>query len=255
MPNRLLKDSIKRSDEIDSLSWFQEVCFYRLMVTVDDNGCYYANPQILKSDLFPTKDDLTKAAIAEALDKLESVGLIRRYEVEGKSYLFLCTWAEHQRIRNKTKHFPDPPETSCGESRRIAANCGELPQNAALIQESKNPRIQESNTDSSEPPEATHEPEPAEPAVYQIILNDKSYFGVTRAMIDEFQALYPAVDVEQEIRNMIGWSSSNPTKRKTLKGIRRFINNWLAREQDSGRGKGPQKQNPIVDFTQYASEG
>ena len=32
MPNRIIKESICRSEEIDSLSWFEEVLFYRLIV-------------------------------------------------------------------------------------------------------------------------------------------------------------------------------------------------------------------------------
>ena len=150
MPNRVIKDSIKRSSEIGSLTWFQEVCFYRLMVTVDDNGCYLGNPQILKSDLFPLVEDLTKKAVAEALDQLEASGLIERYEVDGKEYLHMKTWEKHQRIRNKTNHYPLPPQlaANCGESRRVVASCGEPPRDAAnrgdSRPESKNPRILES---------------------------------------------------------------------------------------------------------------
>ena len=40
MPNRIIKESICRSEEIDSLSWFEEVLFYRLIVTCDDFGRY-----------------------------------------------------------------------------------------------------------------------------------------------------------------------------------------------------------------------
>ena len=110
MPNRLIKDSIKHSAEIDSLSWFQEVCFYRLMVTVDDYGCYYADPQIIKSDLFPTKESLTKSAVSEALDRLENVGLIERYESGGRWYLHLRSWESHQQIRATKRKFPKPDD-------------------------------------------------------------------------------------------------------------------------------------------------
>ena len=72
------------------------------------------------------------------------------------------------------------------------------------------------------------------PVVFQLMLNDKSLFDVHKSMIDEYTALYPAVNVEQEFRNMIGWIDSNPNKRKTRTGIRKFINSWLAREQDRG---------------------
>lgn len=54
--------------------------------------------------------------------------------------------------------------------------------------------------------------------------------------IKSWAELYPAVNVEQEIRAMLGWLKANPTKRKTESGIPRFINAWLSREQDSNKG-------------------
>ncbi len=33
---------------------------------------------------------------------------------------------------------------------------------------------------------------------------------------------------------MTGWLDANPTKRKTARGIKRFVNSWLARAQDKG---------------------
>ena len=33
---------------------------------------------------------------------------------------------------------------------------------------------------------------------------------------------------------MRGWSMSNPSKRKTKNGVKRFVNSWLSREQDKG---------------------
>lgn len=77
--------------------------------------------------------------------------------------------------------------------------------------------------------------------VYKIPLNKKNEFHeIYSEDIQSAQELYPAVDVNQEIRKMIGWSESNPRKRKTSRGIKAFINTWLSREQD----KGPRK--PIV---------
>lgn len=61
-------------------------------------------------------------------------------------------------------------------------------------------------------------------------------FEVTFDYMNSLRELYPAVDVEQEIRKMVGWLDSNPNRRKTKRGIKKFITNWLAREQDRGRG-------------------
>jgi hypothetical protein len=45
------------------------------------------------------------------------------------------------------------------------------------------------------------------------------------------------VDVKQQFNVMRSWSLSNPKKRKTNRGIARFVNSWLAREQDKGYRK------------------
>lgn len=53
--------------------------------------------------------------------------------------------------------------------------------------------------------------------------------------VEKYKSLYPAVDIEQEFRKMIGWLDANPAKRKTSRGINKFINGWLCRAQDFAR--------------------
>ena len=67
-----------------------------------------------------------------------------------------------------------------------------------------------------------------------LLLNTGQEYPITQSNITEWTNLYPAVDVMQSLRNMKGWCISNPAKRKTRKGIQRFINNWLASEQNKG---------------------
>ena len=73
-------------------------------------------------------------------------------------------------------------------------------------------------------------------SVLALPLNDGTEYEVQKSMVEEFEGLYPAVDVMQELRNMRGWLLNNPRKRKTKRGINAFINAWLAREQDKGKG-------------------
>lgn len=72
------------------------------------------------------------------------------------------------------------------------------------------------------------------PPAISLILNDKSFFGVTDEDVARWKELYPAVDVMQELRKMAGWCESNTAKRKTRRGIKVFITSWLARAQDKG---------------------
>lgn len=108
MPNRIIKESICRSDSIDSLSWFEEVLFYRLIVVCDDYGRFDGRPAVVKGSCFPLKDDITKKQIADALEKLSTAGLVRGYEVRGKSFLQLTAWEKHQQIRAKNSKYPAP---------------------------------------------------------------------------------------------------------------------------------------------------
>lgn len=108
MPNRIIKESIRKSESIDELSWFEEVFFYRLITLCDDYGRYDARPKILKADLFPLKDGITLKQISDALNKLSTVGMVQVYEYDQKPYLQLIAWGQHQQIRNKRSKFPEP---------------------------------------------------------------------------------------------------------------------------------------------------
>ena len=70
--------------------------------------------------------------------------------------------------------------------------------------------------------------------VEAIPLNDETEWKPTEALFAEYVRLYPNVDIKQQFNVMRGWCLSNPQKRKTKRGITRFVNSWLAREQDKG---------------------
>lgn len=122
MPNRILKESIRESDSIDSLNWFQEVLFYRLIVSCDDYGRFDGRTSVIKNRLFPLKEDLTLKTVADAIQKLVSAGLVVLYEYDGKPYLYLPTWTAHQNVRAKRSKYPDP-EIACNNVNASASKC------------------------------------------------------------------------------------------------------------------------------------
>ena len=69
----------------------------------------------------------------------------------------------------------------------------------------------------------------------KIPLNDKSFYCVPLEKIELWKETYQAVDVEQELKKMVAWCDSNPTRRKTKRGIAKFINGWLSRKQDESK--------------------
>ena len=96
--------------------------------------------------------------------------------------------------------------------------------------------------------------ESASAPAYRLILHDGSYYPISKEDISKWAALYPAVDIEQEIRKMIGWSEANPQNRKTKRGALAFINRWLAREQDKGgarRGELSRNDTGVNPYEKY----
>ena len=97
------------------------------------------------------------------------------------------------------------------------------------IEEGKKVRREESNNNI---PSA---PDDKSPCAGSFLLNDGTSYEITENDVENFQQLYPGIDVRQEIRNITGWCLSNPKNRKTRSGAKRFLNGWLSRSQNSAR--------------------
>lgn len=108
MPNRVLRDWTC-SEIIDQLSEGAEVFFIRLIMKVDDFGCYHGNPKLIKSALFPLKE-IKDAQIEKWLAELSDpkINRIQCYTCEGKRYLKINDF--RQRLRKMKSNFPQPED-------------------------------------------------------------------------------------------------------------------------------------------------
>jgi len=141
MPNRILKETICTSDNIDQLSAFHETVFYRLIVNCDDFGRLDARPKILASKLFPLKD-IRANQMEDALRALTSAELVTLYEVDGKPFLQMKTWDRHQQIRAKKSKYPSPEDGVIASD----INCNQVQADSCKCP--RNPIQSESNTES-----------------------------------------------------------------------------------------------------------
>lgn len=211
MPTRLVSQNINVSTSISHLTPLEEVVFIHLIVSVDDYGRFHGNPDILKGMLFPIRNDISVKQISAAIKKLEDEGMIRRYRVKDTDYLELTSWMNYQKPRAKSSRFPGSED---------ADGLEQIPEDANKCKQVKTDEV----TDDS-------------PILYRLPLNTGEEHGVSENQIKEYAELYPGVDVEQEIRAMIGWLKADRKRLKTKAGIRRFIAGWLNRCQDRGPKK------------------
>lgn len=178
------------------------------------------------------------------LKVLESENMIVKQSDRKKTLLTIVNYSIYQDVGNseetQKKHSGNTEETL--RKHRLPTNNNENNENN---DNNENKYIEvsslRSDTSCGEPDKP---PQPQEPVFIKLPLNDKTEFDVTEKMVAEYKELYPAVDVEQELRNMRGWCLSNPQKRKTRRGAPSFINNWLQKTQNSGRYNKPQYPRP-----------
>ena len=226
MPNRLLKEGIRTSKKINSLSDFEFRTWAYLITYVDDYGRGSADPELLKGFVFPRRKEVREQDIRKALAALERTGSILLYDVAGEPYFCFPNWSEHQRIQTKKSKYPAPAD--CDMSRWLTVIHGDSPPES-----NPNPNPES----ESNPKEGGGEPQTASPPVVSIPLNDGTEYPVSQEQCQEWAGVYPAVDVIQQLREMREWCLNNPAKRKTARGVRGFITRWLAKEQDRGGQK------------------
>ena len=149
MPNRLIKESICTSEDLNKLSPMAEILFYRLIVKADDYGAYYGNVAIVKSNCFPLKsDEITCEQVQSWLRELEDAGLIDTYRAEGRDYIQFHKWKNHQQIRAKKRKFPEPDNIG----NQMISDDSKCPRNPIQSNTESNP---ESNTNTT--PEREYE--------------------------------------------------------------------------------------------------
>ena len=111
--------------------------------------------------------------------------------------------------------------------------------NGCSTDRQQNPTNHEPLTINHEPIIKTSpKPSTQDPSVIEIATNkfntQQEIYPVKQSQINDWQEAYPAVDVTQTLKQIKSWCNSNPTKRKTMSGMSKFIDTWLARNQNEG---------------------
>ena len=159
-------------------------------------------------------------------------GIVRLLETYRKSPFANCFYDKYK----ESYHLPDM------DFSKPLRSPFEAPSKPLRSQEQEQEQEQEQKEkkNSSELSESSHLSDeelfklykPEEPPVITIITNKGQEYPITQAKVDEFQKLYPALNVAQKLRDLKAWSINNPRRRKTSGGMLRFLNGCLARDHD-----------------------
>ena len=183
------------------------------------------------------KNGLTVRNVRTAIQHLIDTNSVTIRKV-GRCHIYKVSEYEKYQVRQDFRQEDDREVTENRQDsdRKVTAH-----KERKESKESKKERVLRESKDSlSQSDQIAHG---MEANVEAIPLTDGTEWRPTVSEYDEYCRLYPSVDVFDSFRRMRAWSLSNPTKKKTRNGVRRFVNTWLSKEQDnsgkvSTRGSG-----------------
>lgn len=222
-----------------------------------DNGTEWGHKRI--------EDDL--AAVRETLAKRSAAGKAsvqsrrNRKETESTGRINTCSTGvdsvfEHDVNKQATNKDTDPDKDTDLKDQNLLCGAEKIsPTQPDENRESCGLNLHDGTGPAHAEPErrplsagVPETPRPDDPEFIRLPLNDGSEFSVAESMVAGFETLYPAVDVRQTLRNQRGWLLSDPRRRKTARGIMRFITGWLAKDQDRGGNRGRDSPARIQDL-------
>lgn len=227
---RMFSKTVIDSDAFLDMPITAQLLYFHLSMRADDDGFVNKPKSIMR--MCGAKDDDIKTLFA------------RRFVIPFESGIVVIRhWKIHNYIAkdryHPTKHTEERAQLEIDENLLYEFCIQDDAETEQVVNKMKTEvrlgkvrlgKVRLNNTICAEPEESDTAPA----AVISITLNDKTIYPIYQSDIDGWRELYPAVDIMQELRKMKGWCDSNPERRKTKRGIRRFINSWLSRQQDTG---------------------
>ena len=220
---RMFNISVVDSDAFLDLPLSTQALYFHLNMRADDDG-FIGNPKRIQRLIGSSDDDLKLLFLKRFILTFEDGVIVIKHwrmhnTIQSDRYIPTVYQDEKNKLfikKNKSYSLTDNEM----ETKRIQNVSTDIDIDLDKdLDIDKEIHIAQSDTIACEP-------------VITITLNDKTEYPIYQHMIDEWIELYPNVDIMQELRNMKGWCSANPKRRKTKQGILRFIVGWLSREQD-----------------------
>ena len=128
------------------------------------------------------------------------------------------------------------PSVKPRKNDRVSDRVSEVGRRSSQEQEQEQEQEQDIDTfcPETEIPSAGPEPAAAALLVFKTDGKTKSW-GLTQPYVDTLAAAFPSLDILAEARKALAWVEANASNRKTASGMKRFLNGWMSRAQNSGR--------------------
>lgn len=193
---KLLVDVAKRRD----LKPSDKIVFAVIFDKIGDNGYCWPGVRTIAQD-----SGLTEKTVIKSIRRLEAVGLVTaERRGPGKSTHYYLTKSVGETTTVKKRKCGRKYNSGVGETTTEAWEKLPLTQTDTLNQ----------TTESTS---------------FAFVLRSKKLWHLSQAKLDEYTEAFPNLDVEAELHKAAQWLVDNPGRRKTARGMTRFLGGWLGR--------------------------
>lgn len=212
---RMIDKRISKSNKLSELkSDRSRVLYFMIYPHLDQDGKFSGDPTEIKEDCCPRlKYSIQK--IAESMVDLHNVGLLILYEENENPYIQYTKFDDFQIGMRKDRESPSKiPNPDIVRSKSGVTPALYLSLSLRLRKESNHKNTIED--------------------IY-FDFTEYSFKNIPEKLVSIWREAFPACDINHELKKMTSWLIANPEKKK--KNYKRFINNWLSKQQDSGGTK------------------
>lgn len=250
---RTIKPEFPQSESMGRVTREARLCFILLWTIADDSGRLRGNSRMLASLLYPYDIDAGKK-IDGWLDELELERCILRYQSDSKDhYIAILNWQSHQKIDKPSKSkIPEPDSRAFANIREDSREVDE--DSRSVVGGSKDQGEDQGSLICTEP-----QGDSMQLADQVFTLSDGSLWRPTVSKVHEWQATFPIMDLDTQLRLAGQWLKDNPAKRKTQRGMHRFLFAWLERAQNGNKAlplfqpnQQPKRPDPYGNCPRYS---
>lgn len=248
---RTIKPEFWKHFRMSKLSAEARLLAIGLLNFADDEGYFQAHPALIRGELMPFAEKTSH--IPKLLTDLEGIGYLRLYQSDkGEPMGHIVNFLVHQRI-NRPTQSRHSRATHAQLTESSVSTHAQLTDDSLLEWKGNKEREEEGNGILSAPDGAGPSGDgtadvPAEPSpckkkkVGGAVEDERNglqwsaesgWQGFDDVLWDELAKAYPACDIRRQFLVMEQWLKSNPSKARKS-NWRRFVTNWLQREQDRG---------------------